>query len=57
MYLCCPLVAKSEDHPHIQAALKVITAAENLEDNENFEGALEKYELALGALIKILQGK
>ncbi len=51
---CVFTASLSTDHPHLEASLKMISVAQHKSVAEDFEGALDKYELALGALIKIL---
>ena len=45
----------SSQNSKLQAALTVVKAAQAKAENKEFPPALEKYELALGALIPLLQ--
>lgn len=45
------------DNQEVAAALKLIKAAELEEEADEFQKALDHYEIALGALIKILQSE
>ena len=47
----------SSQNSKLQAALTVIKAAQGKAANKEFQPALEKYELALGALIPLLQNE
>lgn len=51
------LVKMSSDNPHLLAALKVAHAAEDLEIQERLEDAIEKYRLALGAVLPIMSAE
>ena len=47
----------SSQNTKLQAALTVIKAAQGKAANKEYQPALEKYELALGALIPLLQNE
>ena len=47
----------SSQNSKLQAALTVVKAAQAKAENKEYPPALEKYELALGALIPLLQNE
>ena len=47
----------SSQNSKLQAALTVVKAAQAKAENKEYQPALEKYELALGALIPLLQNE
>ena len=50
-------MTESSQNTKLQAALTVIRAAQGRAVNKQYQPALEKYELALGALIPLLQNE